>query len=74
MEAPKGVLFLTNQLEAIEEPNQEFAPEGPHQVPSTSAIRKPGQPVVILMYDKMPLWRVGLSKINSADRIFPTLG
>ena len=67
-------LFLTNQLEAIEEPNQEAAPEGPHQVPSTSAIRKPGQPVVILMYDKMPLWRVGLSKINSADRIFPTLG
>ncbi|MDD3754524.1 MAG: hypothetical protein PHQ17_08220 [Methanobacterium sp.] len=28
MEAPKGVLFLTNQLEVIEEPNQEPAPGG----------------------------------------------
>ena len=73
MEAPKGVLFLTNQLEAIEEPNQESAPGGPHQVPSTSAIRKPGTTIVILMYDKMPLWRVGASKINSAEWIFPTL-
>jgi len=26
------------------------------------------------MYDKMPLWRLGLSKINSAGRIFPTIG
>jgi len=72
MVARKGFLFLIDQLEAIEEPNQE-PPEGAHQVPSTSAIRKPGTTIVILMYDKMPLWRLGVSKINSADWIFPTL-
>ena len=65
-------MFLIDQLEVIEEPNQE-PPEGAHQVPSTSAIRKPGSTIVILMYDKMPLWRVGVSKINSAEWIFPTL-
>ena len=63
MVARKGFLFLINQLEAIGEPNQE-PPEGAHQVPSTSAIRKPGTTIVILMYDKMPLGRVGVSKIN----------